>query len=680
MPAQMPNGRPSSAGVAAHSESSVWDHLLLNRQYGDLYFIKRLGVGGMGRVYLVELKMDELKVGKSYALKILNDDSVRSEQQLRQEAECLISVRHRNIVEIHRYGLLPVSMSLSSQDGPPRVPYLLMDYIPGKTIQELLLDGQRLPLGLTLSVIMQMAKALNHLHQKHNIVHQDIKPANIILATADEAGDMTRGDFAKLLDFGMARLLGRGKDSSIEHTETLRGTPKYMAPEQFMGGAHVGHHTDIYSLAVTWFEMLAGRPPFIAKNGELSQFIFSYYGQLHCREIPPSVASFVSIPKQLSSLIDSMLSKEATARPSIEQVISIIKQIQSDLTTQEVVRKIEENEQRSKPLDSDVTVPPDVPHPSDIDIQSPNALFQLVIKRLPAAVTAALVIAGTIFSIPRLLNWTSKLRDRGIATTSSISSSSMSASSSLPATVPPEPAINNISAPVEPPERLPEPAKVTPPPKVNEILPNKHGDLVAITGKALPAQVAPFWIDKDEVSAWQYGQCVINGPCQARAKRVSDKVTPDCTMPATKAEWKSVIQAEAPHPYWNHPANCVSASNAKVFCAWAGKRLPTKDEWLAAAHGIAGTRLDSSLSLCVNHLSGTCSVGEYTNDLSLFGVRDMGAGVSEWIDYMVDSRNIAFIGGNWHRTSVSDLRVNEIHGLESDVGQSTVGFRCAKSM
>ena len=206
---------------------------------GSYKLIKRIASGGMADVYLAYHKDTGLKV----AIKLLKEDLLGKEQIVeRFSQEGLLKLTHPNIVKI---------FSVGSYDGRP---YIIMEYIEGSDLDDLIKINRRLSVNKALSIFVKILSALSYVH-KYGIIHRDIKPKNILI---DRKGAV------KLTDFGIAK-------SSVSHIKTSTGSylgaPAYSSPEQ-IDGKPLDGRTDIYSLGVTLYEMLAGVTPFSSDSIE----------------------------------------------------------------------------------------------------------------------------------------------------------------------------------------------------------------------------------------------------------------------------------------------------------------------------------------------------------------------------------------------------------------------------
>lgn len=196
-----------------------------------------IGYGGMGVVY----KARQLGLNRLVALKMVLAGANASPDSLarfRSEAEAVAQLAHPNIVQIFDIG---------EQEG---CPFLAMEHVGGGSLAQQL-DGTPVPARQAATLVMSLARAVHHAHER-GIVHRDLKPANVLLLA-----DGT----PKIADFGLAKRA----DSDIVHTQTgaILGSPSYMAPEQAAGAtSKIGPATDVYALGVILYELLTGRPPF----------------------------------------------------------------------------------------------------------------------------------------------------------------------------------------------------------------------------------------------------------------------------------------------------------------------------------------------------------------------------------------------------------------------------------
>ncbi len=213
--------------------------------------VRQLGSGGMGAVYLVNDKI----LKKPFALKMLREDLHKAgdaslDKRFQMEAKAALEMTHVNVVGAYCQG--------RHQSGAP---YLVMDYIEGDSLADVLAKERCLEVHSALNIFIQVCQALSHAHTKQ-LIHRDLKPANILLQQLT-----TSGAVVKLVDFGIAKSipLFDQETHGLTSTGVLIGSPAYMSPEQCMG-EDLGEQSDIYSLGCVMYETLTGQPPFTAKN------------------------------------------------------------------------------------------------------------------------------------------------------------------------------------------------------------------------------------------------------------------------------------------------------------------------------------------------------------------------------------------------------------------------------
>jgi serine/threonine protein kinase len=250
---------------------------------------KPLGKGGMGSVYAAT----DTQTGQRVAIKALTPHLASAEgfrERFEAEIESLKTLKHDGIVRLYGYG---------EQDG---VLFYSMELVEGVSLEDELKAGRRFNWREVTDIAIQLALALKHAHD-HGIVHRDIKPANILLSAEDRV---------KLADFGIARLFGA---TSVTTAGGVLGTADYMSPEQ-ADGRPVTARCDQYSLGGVMYALLAGRPPFYAKN--LPQML-----QLQRFAQPEPVRRYApETPEQLERVIMQLLAKNPADRFPNTQVLA----------------------------------------------------------------------------------------------------------------------------------------------------------------------------------------------------------------------------------------------------------------------------------------------------------------------------------------------------------------------
>lgn len=263
---------------------------VVNERYKIL---EKVGQGGMGAVYLAEV------LGKKnswVAIKMLHaqlsEDKV-SVKRFQQEASAASDLQHPNLIAQYDYGMI---------DG--KQPFLVMEYLEGESLAEMIKEQGPINPVQCCRIFSQVMDGLQYAHDK-GVVHRDIKPSNILLINRD--GE----EIVKVLDFGLAKLMPwSGKESQhLTKTGEVFGSPIYMSPEQCMG-KKLEPSSDIYSLGITLFEALTGKPPFKGQNVVQT-------ASKHLSDAPPTFESIrpdLNLPLNLQSVVFRSLEKETTHR------------------------------------------------------------------------------------------------------------------------------------------------------------------------------------------------------------------------------------------------------------------------------------------------------------------------------------------------------------------------------
>jgi tetratricopeptide (TPR) repeat protein len=277
--------------------SELWDRLAATTQVVGVRevtpqsvpsryrILREVGRGGMGIVYQAE----DVVLQRLVAYKVLPDavrEDPRALEDFLREARIAASLHHPNIVTIYDAGQAADAV------------YIVMEYLEGRSLQDILDEMQILPLSRALDIFRQACRSLVHAHRQR-IVHRDVKPANIMV---------TRDGAVKLMDFGLAAVVSH---ASAKVT-SVRGTPFYMAPEQITGEA-ISALSDQYALGCTLYHMVAGRPPFV--EGDV------LYHHIHTEPASPRQWN-PKIPVWLDAIIlRTMVKLPAKRFPSVEVLL-----------------------------------------------------------------------------------------------------------------------------------------------------------------------------------------------------------------------------------------------------------------------------------------------------------------------------------------------------------------------
>ena len=287
---------------------------------------KRLGRGAMGQVYLAR---DENLVTRRVAVKTVRPDILTDEDmqegeaiaRFEREARTAASIRHPNVVDVTDFGKTPEGVF-----------FLVMEYVEGETLHQLLRREGTLSTKRALTLLRQVAEGVEAAHDA-GILHRDLKPANIFIMQKKKKGGTASSDgFVKVGDFGLAKIVNDAVAEAISASgpasRGIIGTPEYMSPEQMQPGANLDARTDVYAIGTIAYHMLGGRPPF---TGDLPQLIMQ---------------KMMSAPPPLSSL-------RTDISPEVERAVMHGLERDIELRSPTVPAWIEEFEEAVGELDDD---------------------------------------------------------------------------------------------------------------------------------------------------------------------------------------------------------------------------------------------------------------------------------------------------------------------------------------
>ncbi len=280
-------GTRNEEPVAAFADSLVGE--ILDGKYG---IVKCLGIGGMSVVYQAR----DLSLGRNVAIKMMPLKSGHTMQDLprfQQEAQTISRLNHPNLVTVFDFNVNYMP------------PYLVMEYIEGKSLAEVLSSEGPLSLERGISVLRQMCDALAHAHE-NGVVHRDLKPANILLQKIQPGEEVV-----KIVDFGIAKIVQQDNPDAQNFTRSgeILGSPLYMSPEQCQG-KKLDHRSDIYSMGCVLYAIFVGAPPFQGPTA------FETI-QMHLHEQPDSISSRrqdLAYAFELDSVLYKAMAKEPSQR------------------------------------------------------------------------------------------------------------------------------------------------------------------------------------------------------------------------------------------------------------------------------------------------------------------------------------------------------------------------------
>ncbi len=497
----------------------------------------KLGEGGMGTVY----RAFDSGLMRDVAIKVIRREAILdrdARMRFDQEAKSAGMLNHPGIVTIYDRGEV---------DGQP---YIVMELVEGRTLEDLIKQGGPAPDQL-IAIVKQVAAALDYAHGRQ-VVHRDIKPANIMVHA-----DGT----AKVMDFGIAKSEMSG--GGVTAVGMMVGSPHYVPPERFMAG-EVSGATDLWALAVTAYEAVAGRRPFQADNWDTLTYQICHQPPQDLVELKPGT------PKAVAATLAKALSKKPQER------------FQTCASFAEALALAYRQQPPAAPLPK-----PDAP---TVVAPMPSPVARPPRKTIPLALGG-----GVLGLLLAAVVWVATQGD-----------SAPDAGKAKKADEP-----RKIELPKEP--RTPPPAVLT----------TSTGEMVLVpAGEARLGEkadrvvtLAAFYIDKTEVPVDAYRRF-----CRETGRSMEP----------------SLEAAGADLPVVN-----VSWEDAQSFSAWAGKRLPTADEWEKAARGASGQalpwgpvpKMPAANVPTDPHDRGhhkLAAVNSYSAGASPYGVLNMVGNVWEW--------------------------------------------------
>ena len=596
---------------------------------GDFEVIRLLGAGGMGTVYVAR----QVSTGAVRALKVMRSRFSSDPAFVRRftlEARASAQIRSRHVIEVVQAGI----------DEALSLPWLAMEFLEGRTLADAMdRFGPPGPADAR-ELFEQLWHAMGAAHDAR-LVHRDLKPENLFLARSDGPGHAFT---LKVLDFGIAKWL-----TSVEAAPTEQlVTPLWGAPEQSVAGAAVGPYTDVWSLGLLVFWSFTGRPFWPVDSG-----LLALQKAIHYDPIPPASSRAVELgcARPLGSGFDAWFARCVARDP--KERFTHAREAGVALSALALAWPVA-SPSWSGEVDSTgygLTRP-----------SQPAVLPRDAARSPPAAgptagvstSAAPLLGAPRDSAPPQARTWKIPVALGVVA----VGAAAMAMSRSR-----------------QPPPLAASAARVASP-----------AGLTAPAGMCLVQNGAhAFALDRFEVSVERYQSCVAAGACTDSAFRseTSDRVA--------SASFDQLCNARHPERP-EHPINCVDRRQARAYCAWAGKRLPTEAEWDFAARGADGrlypwgNQPPSSCEMAV--VSGLCArqpdstrrVGSRSpNALSPFGIADLSGNVWEWVADDASRSGGVLRGGGWdypaeQATALARLTVPESRADVSD------GFRCALTL
>ena len=618
------------------------DPIQIGHLLGNRYRLEReLGAGGMGTVYLA---VDQEVEGESFAVKVLRPE-IRQDPDalplLREEVRKTRSLQHPNIVGVY---------SLNSDHGEV---YVLMEFLEGKSLMTLLQEdfGRGMPLNRAWPLIQDVCAALAYAHD-HNVIHSDLKPANVFVTTSGRA---------KLLDFGIARA-ARGRRSSADPAALGALTPAYASCEMLQD-IKPDERDDVYGLGCVIYEMLSGRHPFDGRSS------------IEARDAGMMPAPLPALTRAQNTALAQALSFErATRTASVEGVISGLQAATSS---------------RSRSLLwLSAAVAGAIIAAAAVwmlwghfaPARSPTPRYSIARARALADRARALSVDRSDRALQegtRLLAEAEKQARAGGNT------------ESTPTLIQ---AITELSAANLGGKRF---ARLGSSPDEVELAVNlckKKSDACAASAFAGEAPhmavLAPFDLDLSGVSNREFAEFVTANNYQTRGEIDNGLYVRDGQNLVFHpgSSWKTLRDSSgAPAGVSsNYPVRGIDSESAKAYCNWREKRLPTEDEWEFVARGVDHRLFawgnDPKLgSADTNSLAARRLLAlDQQPATGRFGTRGLGGALWEWTIPNVGASAV-LRGASWQETDVVRKRLAARRMEEPSHGYEDVGFRCAKS-
>ena len=628
-----------------------------------------IGEGGMGVVY----KAHHHKLGSTFAIKVLDSKLARIStlrDRFLEEARIQATIQHPNIVRV---------LDILDEDG---VFGMVMQYIEGRTLDAYIHDecGQ-LTFPEARAITTVLLEAIDHAHQS-GVIHRDLKPSNVLLTTGHNPSAI--GTSLKVLDFGIAKILDANNGRTI--TGAKMGTPRYMAPEQVRNARDVDARADVYAIGLTLYEMVCGRSPY----EELRDFDL-LQAQIDTAPPPPSKYR-EDIPAELEAVILKSLEKDPDDRYSNAK--EFMRALDGLEVLPDTVPPKPEKQREAKPSKHRKPEKPGADAPPKAGEKKPRSPKR---ELSPAAeepdenwelgdTNAALRAKESTESESRGRSWVAIVVVLAILGLGGLAYRSFG---------PPGQKDRKTQQPLTEEQVKGKPHNtdsnvmgLTNSVRV-ETLKTDVGRMSLVAAgtywvgslpddplagsseaPASAVELKGFFVDQTEVSVFYYAQCADQGSCPP--------------LPDLETSVKT-------HP--NTPVTGVGFGSAEAFCSWAGKRLPSEEEWDAAARAGRASlypTMDEPTCAIVNFGTGSGGDCVGANPLNAEGVygrelgknplhlRHMAGNVWEWTRTQgPDAQERIVKGGSWKSRKVN-LRVSARRVMRANTGDDDVGFRCVK--
>ena len=682
---------------------------LVGQDIGRYHVIEQLGQGGMATVY----RAYDTRLEREVALKFIRREEIGPAyldqlfKRFEREAKSLAQLSHPNIVKVYDYG---------DFEG---VPYLVMEYLPGGTLKQRL--GHPRPAAEAARLLAPIARALAFAHHE-NIIHRDVKPANILI---------TRSGEPMLTDFGIAKILSGEGGVTLTGTGVGLGTPDYMAPEQWTN--QVVPQTDIYALGIVFYEMVTGRRPFTADT-PAAVLIKQMQDPL------PRPQSFVpDLPDLAEQLLYKALAKDPHERyATMDLMAAALENLMRTSDAQAETRAASKDtlQAATRVAAGAPAAPPPAAIPTSPSQKAASPEFVPTVV-MPAETVVAPAAPPAPSAAPKAQAkvpvWAWALVALGLlavivvigvgALALANSGKAYPAASPVPTLAQAQAVVPTQFGPAASPTPLSgaQPAAAAPgigstrvsgKDGMTQVYVPAGPFLMGTDDASAPQNEKPrhivnldaYWIDQTDVTNAMFVKFTAATGYETEAQQ--DGVG----YAYVDGQWANIQSADWLHPqgpsssiknFSSHPVVQVTWTDALKYCQWAGRHLPTEAQWEKAARGRDGRPYPwGSGAPGVRMLNfnqenhGTTQVGIYTQGASPYGALDMAGNVWNWTLDWYDENYYSsgppaknplgpltgqmrvLRGGSWFDDQ-QGVRTTVRFALDPPSRGSNVGFRCA---
>jgi eukaryotic-like serine/threonine-protein kinase len=683
---------PDGEATVSVTQSTASRHVRAGTKLGRYSIIEPLGAGGMGVVYRArDEKLERVVAIKLLAPGVFTGDEAR--RRFHKEALALAKLSHAHIAAVYDVG---------EQDG---IDYIVMECVPGESLAAKIKSGP-LTLKDATSIAMQIAEALEEAHEQ-GVIHRDLKPANVMVTPKGQA---------KVLDFGLAKLLAGARDPAVSVTETrgLIGTPLYMSPEQAQE-RNLDARTDLWNLGVIYYELLTGRAPFLADSSIAVLRAITDDAPVPLRQLRPDV------PPLCEQIVSHALEKNPDRRyQSAAEIIRDTSELLSRLSSASLVQE-KPAKRGSRSLSVAVAVAVLLAATGGLwlyyrsfhkhwarEEAIPQAK-RLLERNEPLAAFLLLGKAAEYLPSDPQLKQIAEENSTVVSITSSPSGATIQIQDYLAPASPwhslgTTPVANlripkgyfrwKVSRPdggeitVAPPTETKMDFSLGASQKSPTGMVRADGgdggwflDFVGVYGAY---KLPPFYVDRYEVTNREYQKFVDNGGYE-KQEYWTEKFTQgghelswavamaqfrDTTGRAGPSTW---VAGHYPQGQADFPVAGVSWFEASAYAAFSEKSLPVLAQWLQAdPPALAPTAVQAS-NITSNALA---PVGKY-GGLGPYGTYDMTGNVREWVANAAGEDLRFILGGSWKSQSYLSTTPEALSPFDRS---ETNGFRCVRNI